>query len=162
MSVKLLDNEAFYGFRVRRTVDGKLYQEYFSLKDGGARVVGRTRKAIEQSALRRDQELAQLQTKMRERNKAERCFNVDGTVRGISYLLKTEKSGAVTPIFQLGIASDLEQKIVCTSFSLNAHGGEEAWRRAIETYAKHKVIRKNTKLYKQLLAAKPAKKIDRK
>ncbi|HSB96146.1 MAG TPA: hypothetical protein VLC91_06845, partial [Spongiibacteraceae bacterium] len=131
-------------------------------KEGGARVVGRTRKTIEHNALRRDQELAQLQTKMRERNKAERCFNVDGTVRGISYLLKTEKSGAVTPIFQLGIASDLEQKIVCTSFSLNAHGGEEAWRKAIETYAKHKVIRKNTKLYKQLLAAKPAKKIDRK
>ncbi len=157
MSVKLLDNEAFYGFRVRRTVDGTLYQEYFSLKEGGERMVGRTRKAIEQMALRRDQELAQLQQKMRERNKAVRCFNHDGSVRGISYLLKTEKSGAVTPIFQLGIASDLEQKIVCTSFSLNAHGGEEAWRKAIDTYAKHKVIRKNTNLYKQLLAAKPAK-----
>jgi hypothetical protein len=162
MSVKLLDNEAFYGFRVRRTVDGTLFQEYFSLKDGGERVVGRARKAVEQAALRRDQELAQLQIKMRERNKAERCFNGDGTVRGISYLLKTEKSGAVTPIFQLGIASDLEQKIVCTSFSLNAHGGEEAWRKAIDTYAKHKVIRKNTKLYKQLLAAKPAKTAERK
>jgi hypothetical protein len=162
MSVKLLDNEAFYGFRVRRTVDGKLFQEYFSLKEGGVRLVGRARKVVEQNALRRDQELAQLQVKMRERNKAERCFNNDGTVRGISYLLKTEKSGAVTPIFQLGIASDLEQKIVCTSFSLNAHGGEEAWRKAIDTYAKHKVIRKNTKLYKQLLAAKPAKKAERK
>ena len=32
VSVKLLDNEAFYGYRVRRTVNGKLYQEYFSLK----------------------------------------------------------------------------------------------------------------------------------
>ena len=67
MSVKLLDNEAFYGFRVRRTVDGKLYQEYFSLKESGERMVGRARKAVEQSALRRDQELAQLQEKMRER-----------------------------------------------------------------------------------------------
>ena len=157
MSVKLLDNEAFYGYRVRRTVNGKLYQEYFSLKQSGERVQGRNKKLIEQAALRRDQELAQLQDKTREKLKGDRCFNSDGSVRGISYLMKTEKSGAVTPIFQLGIASDLEQKIVCTSFSLNAHGSEEAWRKAVDTYAKHKVIRKNTKLYKQLLAAKPSK-----
>lgn len=156
MSVKLLDNEAFYGYRVRRTVNGKLYQEYFSLKQDGERVQGRNKKLIEQAALRRDEELAQLQNKMREKSKGDRCFKSDGTIRGISYLLKTEKSGAVTPIFQLGIASELEQKIVCTSFSLNAHGKEEAWRKAVDTYAKHKVIRKNTKLYKQLLAAKPS------
>lgn len=159
MSVKLLDNEAFYGYRVRRTVNGKLYQEYFSLKQGGDRIQGRGKKAVEQAAIQRDEELAQLQDKTRERLKADRCFNSDGSVRGISYLLKTEKSGSVTPIFQLGIASELEQKIVCTSFSLNAHGSEEAWRRAIDTYARHKVIRKNTKLYKQLLAAKPSKNV---
>lgn len=156
MSVKLLDNDAFYGYRVRRTVNGKLYQEYFSLKKNGERIQGRSKKLIEQAALHRDEELAQLQNKMREKLKGERCFNSDGSVRGISYLLKTEKSGAVTPIFQLGIASELEQKIVCTSFSLNAHGKEEAWRKAVDTYARHKVIRKNTKLYKQLLAAKPS------
>ena len=162
MSVKLLDNEAFYGYRVRRTVNGKLYQEYFSLKQNGERVQGRARKQVEQAAQRRDEELAQLQTKMREKLKSDRCFNSDGSVRGISYLLKTEKSGAVTPIFQLGIASELEQKIVCTSFSLNAHGTEEAWRKAVDTYARHKVIRKNTKLYKQLLAAKPSNRNGRK
>lgn len=156
MSVKLLDNDAFYGYRVRRTVNGKLYQEYFSLKQGGERVQGRSKKLVEQAAMNRDAELAQLQTKMREKLKTDRCFNSDGTIRGISYLLKTEKSGAVTPIYQLGIASELEQKIVCTSFSLNAHGKEEAWRKAVDTYAKHKVIRKNTKLYKQLLDAKPS------
>lgn len=155
MSVKLLDNEAFYGYRVRRTIDGKLYQEYFSLKNAGERIQGRSKKLIEQRALRRDQELAELQEKARDRAKAERCFNRDGSVRGISYLLKTEKSGTVTPIFQIGIASELESKIVCTSFSLNAHGTEEAWRKAVDAYAKHKVIRKNTKLYKQLLAAIP-------
>jgi hypothetical protein len=152
VSVKLLDNDAFYGYRVRRTVNGKLYQEYFSLKQGGERVQGRSKKLVEQAAMNRDAELAQLQTKMREKLKTDRCFNSDGT----SYLLKTEKSGAVTPIYQLGIASELEQKIVCTSFSLNAHGKEEAWRKAVDTYAKHKVIRKNTKLYKQLLDAKPS------
>ena len=158
MSVKLLDNEAFYGYRVRRTVSGQLYQEYFSLKQNGNRLQGRSKKQVEQAALARDAELAQLQDKTREKLKGDRCFNDDGSVRGISYLMKTEKSGAVTPIFQLGIASELEQKIVCTSFSLNAHGTDEAWRRAIDTYAKHKVIRKNTKLYKQLLAAKPTAK----
>ncbi len=156
MSVKLLDNDAFYGYRVRRTVNGKLYQEYFSLKQDGERVQGRNKKLVEQAALRRDEELAQMQNKMREKLKSDRCFNSDGTIRGISYLLKTEKSGAVTPIFQLGIASELEQKIVCTSFSLNAHGKEEAWRKAVDTYARHKVIRKNTKLYRQLLDAKPS------
>jgi len=158
VSVKLLDNEAFYGYRVRRTVSGQLYQEYFSLKQNGNRLQGRSKKQVEQAALARDAELAQLQDKTREKLKGDRCFNDDGSVRGISYLMKTEKSGAVTPIFQLGIASELEQKIVCTSFSLNAHGTDEAWRRAIDTYAKHKVIRKNTKLYKQLLAAKPTAK----
>lgn len=155
MSVKLLDNEAFHGFRVRRTVNGKLYQEYFSLKRDGARLQGRQKKLVEQSALARDRELAEMQLRSRERQKADRCFNSDGSVRGISYLLKTEKSGSVTPIFQIGIASELESKIVCTSFSLNAHGREEAWRKAVDAYARHKVIRKNTRLYKQLLAAMP-------
>jgi hypothetical protein len=61
----------------------------------------------------------------------------------------------VTPIFQIGIATELESKIVCTSFSLNAHGREEAWRKAVDADARLKVIRKNTRLYKQLLAAMP-------
>lgn len=155
MSVKLLDNEAFYGYRVRRTVNGKLYQEYFSLKKNGKRMGPRLRKQVEAEALSRDEELAQEQQKVRKKLKAERCFNADGTVKGISYLLKTEKSGTVTPIFQIGIASELENKIVCTSFSLNAHGKEEAWRKAVEAYARHKVIGKNSKLYKDLLRAMP-------
>ena len=41
LSVKLLDNEAFFGFRVRRTVSGKVFQEYFSLKLDGVRLQGR-------------------------------------------------------------------------------------------------------------------------
>lgn len=156
MSVKLLDNDAFYGYRVRRSINGKLYQEYFSLKSGGKRLSGKAQREIERQALSRDQELTEEQERARRRNKADRCFNRDGSVRGISYLLKTEKSGALTPIFQIGIASELENKIVCTSYSLNAHGKEEAWRRAVEAYAKHKVIRKNSKLYQRLLASIPA------
>ena len=51
VSVKLLDNEAFYGYRVRRTVNGKLYQEYFSLKKEGKRLGPRLRKQVELGAL---------------------------------------------------------------------------------------------------------------
>ena len=155
MSVKLLDNDAFYGYRMRRTVNGKLYQEYFPLKQSGKRVSSRLKKQIEREAFSRDEALAEEQRRVREALKPQRCFNADGTVKGISYLLKTEKSGNVTPIFQIGIASELEEKVVCTSFSLNAHGKEDAWSKAIDAYAKHKVIRKNTKLYKQLLKSSP-------
>lgn len=155
MSVKLLDNKAFYGYRVRRTVAGELYQEYFSLKKDGKRLEGRAQKAIEKQAMERDQELEAQQKRFLEETKEERCFKPDGSVRGISYLLKTEKSGNLTPIFQVGVASKVEKKTVCTSFSLNAHGSDEAWHRAVEAYAKHKTIHKNSKLYQRLLSAKP-------
>ncbi|MFK7730618.1 MAG: hypothetical protein AB8B48_03270 [Pseudomonadales bacterium] len=155
MSVKLIDNEAFYGFRVRRTVNGKLYQEYYSLKKDGKRLSVRATKIVENKAKVRDEELRQEQIKSKEKRKAELCFHEDGSIRGISYLVKTEKSGTKTPIFQIGIASELESKIVCTSFSVNAHGKEEAWKKAVESYAEHKKIRKGTKLYKQLMAALP-------
>jgi hypothetical protein len=161
VSVKLLDNEAFYGYRVRRTVNGKLYQEYFSLKKGGKRMGPRLRKQVELEANARDEELAQEQARVKKKLKAVRCFSDDGTVKGISYLLKTEKSGTVTPIFQIGIASELEQKIVCTSFSLNAHGKKNAWSLAVAAYAKHKLISKNSKLYKQLMEAMPKVKMPR-
>jgi len=155
LSVKLLDNEAFYGYRVRRTVNGKLYQEYFSLKKGGKRLGPKLRKEVEKQALARDNELNEKQSKAKQQMKADRCFNSDGSVRGISYLMKTEKSGTQTPIFQVGIASELENKVVCTSFSLNAHGKKEAWTKAIDAYTKHKLIRKNTKLYQKLIKSMP-------
>lgn len=155
MSVKLLDNRAFYGYRVRRTVAGELFQEYFSLKKDGKRLEGRQKKAIEKQAVERDEELEKQQLRYLEETKEDRCFKTDGSVRGISYLLKTEKSGNLTPIFQVGVASKVEQKTVCTSFSLNAHGTEDAWEKAVEAYAKHKTIHKNSKLYQRLLQAMP-------
>lgn len=155
MSVKLIDNDAFYGYRVRRTVNGTLYQEYFSLKRDGRRLIGRLKKLVEKDAIKRDEELLQEQQRVKQLLKAERCFHPDGSVKGISYLLKTEKSGTVTPIFQVGISSEVEKKVVCTSFSLNAHGEELAWQKAIDAYAKHKSIRKNTKLYNKLLSSRP-------
>jgi hypothetical protein len=155
VSVKLLDNKAFYGYRVRRTVAGKLYQEYFSLKNGGTRLEGKLKNDVEKEALNRDAVLEADQLRYLDETKEDRCFKSDGTVRGISYLLKTEKSGNLTPIFQVGVASTVENKTVCTSFSLNAHGSDDAWNRAVEAYAKHKSIRKNTKLYQRLLKAMP-------
>lgn len=162
MSVKLLDNEAFYGYRVRRTVNGKLYQEYYSLKKAGKRIGPRLKRKVELEAIERDEALIEEQKRVKKQLKATRCFNANGSVKGISYLLKTEKSGTVTPIFQVGIASELEDKIVCTSFSLNAHGKELAWKKAVDAYAKHKVIGKNSKLFKQLMSAIPDVKKPRK
>lgn len=150
-----MDNEAFYGYRVRRTVNGKLYQEYFSLKKAGKKMGPRLQKQVEREANIRDQELLEQQQRVKKKLKPVRCFNNDGTVRGISYLMKTEKSGSVTPIFQVGIASELEEKIVCTSFSLNAHGKKQAWSKAVDAYARHKLISKNSKLYKNLVKAMP-------
>jgi hypothetical protein len=155
VSVKLLDNEAFYGYRVRRTVNGKLYQEYYSLKRAGKRLGPKLRKAVESEAVARDDILSEEQKRVKKQLKASRCFNADGSVKGISYLLKTEKSGTVTPIFQVGIASELESKIVCTSFSLNAHVKDLAWDKAVEAYAKHKVIGKNSNLFKKLMGSMP-------
>jgi hypothetical protein len=155
MSVKLIDNEAFYGFRVRRTVNGRLYQEYFSLKKGGKRLGPRQTRGVERLGEARDEELRIEQQKSRQRRKAELCFHGDGSVKGISYLVKTEKSGTRTPIFQIGIASELEGKIICTSFSINAHGADAAWAKAVATYTRHKKISRGSKLYKKISGAMP-------
>lgn len=155
MSVKLIDNDAFYGFRVRRTVDGKQYQEYLSLKVAGKKASAAAHKKIEAQANKRDKELAEQQQKAKQKNKATRCFNADGTVKGISFLHKQEKSGSVTPIFQLGMSSELKNRVVCTSYSINAHGLDKAWQKAVDTYCSHKNINKGTKLYKKIKAAMP-------
>ncbi len=155
MSVKLLDNKAFYGYRVRRTVAGQLFQEYFSLKQNGKRLDGRLKKQVENEAVARDKELEVQQLRFLDETKEDRCFKADGSVKGISYLVKTEKSGNLTPIFQVGVASQIEKKTVCTSFSLNAHGSDEAWKKAVDAYAKHKGIHKNSKLFQRLIEAKP-------
>ena len=155
MSVKLIDNDAFYGFRVRRTVDGKLFQEYLTLKKGGKRMSATLRKKVEAEAKIRDVELQEEQKNVKIARKAERCFHSDGSVKGISFLKKKEKSGNITPIFQVGIASVVDGKIVCTSFSINAHGLKGAWAKAVSSYTMHKDIKKGSKLYKKIDKAIP-------
>ena len=65
VSVELLNTPRFYGFRVRRQIDGRTYQEYFSLKAEGKRIRGPERAEIKVRAQARDQELMRLQQKTR-------------------------------------------------------------------------------------------------
>lgn len=156
MSVELLDTPRFHGFRVRRQIAGKTYQEYFSLKDQGKRIRGPRRTELRKQAEARDEELAKLQEDTRAKRAREVHVDRQGNVRGILFRLKREKSGARTPVFQIGIKSQLEGRIVNTTVSINRHGMEEAWKRAVDFYAHHKKISKRTKAYKELLAAQPS------
>ncbi len=155
MSVELLDTPRFHGFRVRRQINGKTYQEYFSLKANGKRIRGPQRAKIKAQAETRDTELAKQQRSAKEKAAREVHIEGRGQVRGILFRMKTEKSGTKTPVFQIGIMSTLENKIVNTTVSINLHGLTEAWKKAVDFYAKHKKISKRSKAYAQLLKAKP-------
>jgi hypothetical protein len=50
MSVELLDTTRFHGFRVRRQIAGKTFQEYFSLKANGKRMRGADRAKVKAKA----------------------------------------------------------------------------------------------------------------
>jgi|SRR4030095_1742997 hypothetical protein len=156
MSVELLDTPRFHGFRVRRQINGKTYQEYFSLKEDGKRIRGGKRDSIRRRAESRDSELAKNQWSAKD--KAAREVHVDekGRVRGILFRMKTEKSGTKTPVFQIGIMSTLENKIVNTTVSINLHGLNGAWEKAVDFYATHKKINKRSKSYNDLLKARPS------
>jgi len=156
MSVELLDTPRFHGFRVRRQIEGKTFQEYFSLKESGKRIRGPRRTAIKRAAEARDAELARMQEKARERAAREVHIDEQGRVRGILFRMKTEKSGTRTPVFQIGIHSTLENKIVNTTVSIHLHGLEGAWKKAVDFYAQHKRISKRSKAYRELLAARPS------
>jgi len=155
MSVELLDTPRFHGFRVRRQIAGKTYQEYFSLKAEGKRLRGPKRAAIREQAELRDAELERLQSAAREKAAREVDIDAKGHVRGILFRLKREKSGTRTPVFQIGIMSAREGKIVNTTVSINRHGLDDAWQRAIDFYAEHKKISKRSRAYRELQGAKP-------
>ena len=65
--------------------------------------------------------------------------------------MKKEKSGTLTPVFQIGIMSDRLKKIVNTTVSINMHGLKGAWQRAVDFYAFHKRIPKQSVIYKKLV-----------
>jgi hypothetical protein len=155
VSVELLNSPRFYGYRVRRQIDGRTFQEYFSLKKDGKRIRGPERAALKVQAEERDQELKALQQKSREGLARRRAVDEKGRVRGVLFRLKQEKSGTQTPVFQVGIHSFVEQRIVNTTVSISRHGLTGAWRRAIDFYALHKKIGPRSKAYKSLLDACP-------
>ena len=155
MSVELLDNPRFYGFRVRRQIDGKTYQEYFSLKENGKRIRGAKKSEVKALAETRDAELKVLQQKRRDKNDREINLDETGQIKGILCRMKREKSGTLTPVFQVGVMSRVRLKIVNTTVSIAKHGRVEAWRRAVDFYCEHKNIGKRMKTYKDLIARCP-------
>ena len=157
MSVELLDNPRFHGFRVRRQIDGKTYQEYFSLKENGKRLRGAKRAAVKAVAETRDAELASMQKKSRDQSDKEIQIDENGQVKGVLCRLKREKSGSMTPVFQVGIMSRATGKIVNTTVSINKHGIPAAWAKAVDFYCHHKQINKRSKVYKELIALCPTK-----
>ncbi len=157
MSVELLDNPRFHGFRVRRQIDGKTYQEYFSLKENGKRIRGAARAKVKTKAEKRDAELEAIQERARDKADKEIQFDETGQVKGILCRLKREKSGTMTPVFQVGIMSRLTDKIVNTTVSLNKHGIPAAWAKAVDFYCTHKEISKRSKVYKDLMKQCPSR-----
>jgi hypothetical protein len=155
MSVELLDTPRFYGYRVRRQIAGKTYQEYFSLKENGKRLRGERRTRIKAEADARDTELAVEQQTLQRRRAKEVRVDDNGQVRGILCRLKAEKSGNKTPVFQIGVMSLPENRIVNTTVSISKYGIEDAWQRAVDFYAKHKNLSKRSGAYKSLVAARP-------
>lgn len=157
MSVELLDTTRFHGFRVRRQIAGKTFQEYFSLKANGKRIRGEARAKVKAKAEARDAVLARQQTKARAEAAETALFDGKGKVRGILFRMKTEKSGTRTPVFQIGIMSTKLNKIVNTTVSINLHGLKGAWQKAVDFYVEHKKISKRTTIYKKLLRCQPTK-----
>ena len=117
--------------------------------------VNPSRAAIKVRAEARDQELKALQQKSREGLARRRAVDEEGRVRGVLFRLKQEKSGTRTPVFQVGIHSFVERRIVNTTVSITRHGLTGAWRRAIDFYVLHKKIGPRSKSFKALLAACP-------
>jgi hypothetical protein len=155
MSVELLDNPRFYGYRVRRQIEGQTYQEYFSLKENSKRLKGAKKNEVKAVADARDAELKTLQQKQRDKNDREIQLDESGQIKGILCRMKREKSGTLTPVFQVGVMSRVREKIVNTTVSITRHGRVEAWQRAVDFYCEHKRIGKRTKVYKDLISRCP-------
>lgn len=153
MSVKLIDSYDYYGFRVRRSIRGKNYQEYFSLKEDGQRFSHSQKLRVERLAIKRDLELKFLQDVAKKMHKANDCFRVDGSVKGICLINRYSRKGTEMKVFAIGIQSDLTGKLFLTDCNIRKHGVNGAWGIVINAYCKHKEISNKSKLYKKLIAA---------
>ena len=112
MSVELLDSARFHGFRVRRQISGKTYQEYFSLRKNGKKLTGSEKAKVKALVEKRDAALGRMQVKAKADAAKLAIFSEGERIRGILFRMKKEKSGTLTPVFQIGIMSDRLKKIV--------------------------------------------------
>ena len=115
MSVELLDTSRFHGFRVRRQIAGKTYQEYFSLKENGKRVRGAARAAVKAEAEARDAVLEKMQAKAKAEAAKTALFDKNGKVRGILFRMKTEKALWSIPFSCASIFSISPSSLSCSS-----------------------------------------------
>ncbi len=148
MSVYLIDNDSFYGYRVRRVIDGVPHQQYFSLLDSGKKIKGQARENVEAEAKKLDLKLEKMQRKARTNREYNSIPSVRSTnrngVKGISPRVKSTTRASKRYeyiVFQVNCMSKLFDKPVCTTFSVDAHGWEGAWAQAVRFYAKHKKIK---------------------
>ena len=117
---------------------------------------GAARANVRRQAEDRDAQLARAQRAARERVMREVHVDADGHVRGILFRWKKARNGNRSPLFQVGITSLQSGDVVNTTVSINLHGLDEAWRRAVDFYANHRQIPKGSHAYRELLRAKPA------
>ena len=157
MSVYLIDNDSFYGYRVRRVIDGIPHQRYFSLIQSGKKITGVSRANIEAEARKLDLKLEKMQKKARSLREMEsipskRSGNQKG-VKGISPRVKSTVRASKKyeyVVFQVNCMSKVFNKPVCTTFSVDAHGWEGAWTKAVQFYAKHKKIKNHDHLIERI------------
>ncbi|THB74738.1 MAG: hypothetical protein D6B28_01735 [Gammaproteobacteria bacterium] len=160
MSVKLIDNDSFYGYRARRYVDGATVQQYFSLMKSGKRVTGWEKDRILRAAESYDRNLERKQKETaRDRQKelkhTSRAKSATG-VRGISLRNKeyTKNGKTYSSLsFVVSCQSEVVGKPVGTSYSISSNGWQGAWEKAVKFLAKHKKIFR----YRHLLDRIPQK-----
>ena len=116
MSVELLDTSRFHGFRVRRQIAGKTYQEYFSLKENGKRVRGAARAAVKAEAEARDAVLEKMQAKAKAEAAKTGLFDKNGKVRGILFRMKTEKAVPEHPYSRLALCRQKPARLLIPPF----------------------------------------------
>ena len=147
--MKLLDSARFQGYRVRRQIDERTFQEYFFLRPKGKRLRRQDRLAAKAPADVRDNERRSRQQNLR--GKAAK-----GLVPGI-LRLKGESADMMTPVFEVGCMSVTQGKIVNTTVSSNQHGGAVAWQPALACFTLYEGISKRSRNYRDLPGAKPTK-----
>ena len=69
-------------------------------------------------------------------------------MRGILFRMKTEESGAITSVFQIGIMSANLNRMVNKTVFVNLHRLKGVWGRAVDFYSGYKKISKKSAVFK--------------